>query len=199
MPERESMQDVGEVTVLLKKWGEGRDREALNEALPHLLTRMRQLARHYLARESPGHTLQPTALVHEAYLRLLECQAGKIESRSQFFAYSARLMRQILIDHARSRAAVKRGDGMEKVAFSEAIGRPHLENLLKTDVLALDEAVQALGRIDRRQRQIAELRYYVGLTVEEVAQVLEISVATVNRDWEAARRWLAATLTPPRT
>ena len=170
------------------------DDEALNQALPHLIERLRQLARHYLARERSDHTLQPTALIHEVYLRLLSSRAGRIESRAEFFAFAARLMRQILIDHARCRAADKRGNSVEKADLLAALGMAEKTGLDIEQLTTLNEAIERLGRLDPRQRKITEFRYYVGLTVEEIADVLEISVATVHRDWSAARRWLALEL-----
>jgi RNA polymerase sigma factor (TIGR02999 family) len=179
------------VTDLLRRWDEQRDPEALNAALPHLLFRLRQLARHYLAHEPRELTLESTALVNEAYLRLLESRVGKIEHRSQFFAFTARLMRQILVDHARGRQRAKRGGGLARTELADAAEVADRRGLEPEKVLAVHEAMEKLERIDPRQRQVVELRYFVGLSVEEVSQALEVSVATVERAWSAARRWLA--------
>ena len=179
------------VTDLLRRWDERRDAEALNAALPHLVIRLRQLARHYLAREPSQVTLESRALINEAYLRLLESRVGKIRHRSQFFAFTARLMRQILVDHARGRRRAKRGGGLANVALAEAFEMAEGRDLEPERVLAVHEAMEKLEKIDPRQRQIVELRYFVGLSVKEVSQALEVSVATVERGWSAARRWLA--------
>ena len=179
------------VTDLLRRWDEDRDPEALNAALPHLLSRLRQLARHYLAREPAELTLESTALVNEAYLRLLGSRVGNIEHRSQFFAFTARLMRQILVDHARGRRRAKRGGRLEKAELGKALELADDDGLDADKILAVHEAMDKLERIDPRQRQIVELRYFVGLSVKEVSQALEVSIATVERDWSAARRWLA--------
>jgi RNA polymerase sigma factor (TIGR02999 family) len=184
------MDTDGNVTVLLRRWSENHDGEALSEVLPALLEELRELARGYLAREAGQRTLQPTELVNETCLRLLERRVGKIGSRSQFFAFTARLMRQILVDRARSRRSEKRGGNVEHAHLDEALnidgsrGDPE-------KILAVHEILQRLARIDEVQHQVAEMRYFVGLTVPEIAQALGISVATVERRWEAARRWLA--------
>lgn len=186
-----SVADDQVVTDLLRRWDENGDPEALNAALPHLLSRLRQLARHYLAREPAQITLESTALVNEAYLRLLGSKVGNIEHRSEFFAFTARLMRQILVDHARGRRRAKRGGRMQKAALGEALELADDGGLDAERILAVHEAMDKLEKIDQRQRQIVELRYFVGLSVKEVSQALDVSVATVERDWSAARRWLA--------
>ena len=183
--------DQGVVTALLRRWDDDRDSEALNEAMPHLLDRLRQLARHYMAQESPGHTLGPTALIHEAYLRLLGSRVGKIEGRAQFFAFTARLMRQILVDHARGRLRAKRGGEVVMTELEDALGIPQGSRLDSEEILTVHGALDKLQKIDPRQRQVAELRYFLGLSVKETARALEISVATVERSWSAARRWLS--------
>ena len=183
--------DHGVVTALLRRWDDQGDPEALNAALPHLLGRLRQLARHYMADEPPGHTLGPTALIHEAYLRLVGSKVGKIENRSQFFAFTARLMRQILVDHARGRLRAKRGGDLVRTDLGHALGMTAGREPDCEEILAVHQALEKLERIDPRQRQVAELRYFLGLTVQEVSRALGISVATVERSWSAARRWLA--------
>lgn len=180
-----------EVTVLLRRWDEQRDREALDEALPHLLDRLGQLARYYLARERPGHVLEPTALVNEVYLRLLESRIGKIESCSQFFAFAARLMRQILVDYARGRLTTKRGGNLVKVELEDVLAVPERQDLDADQVLTVHQALGKLKKSAPLQCKIVELRYFVGLSVDETSQVLRVSAPTVERGWSAARRWLA--------
>jgi RNA polymerase sigma factor (TIGR02999 family) len=180
----------GQITALLHHWQEGQP-EALSRLIPEVFDELRRLARHYLARETPSHTLQPTALVHEVYLRLVGHTVGKLDSRSQFFAFAARLMREILVDHARARKTAKRGGDASPASLAE-VGEVVVEPAVDvTTVLAIDAALQRLGKIDPRQRQIVELRYFVGLTLKEIAGVLEISQATVERSWSAARHYLA--------
>jgi RNA polymerase sigma factor (TIGR02999 family) len=172
------------VTQLLIRWKKG-DSSALEALLPFVYDELRKLARHYLASERPGHTLQSTELVHLAYLRLVD-QAGEIENRAHFFGIAARLMRQILVDHARTRDAFKRGAGCV-ITLDESA------NLLENkplDLVAVDDALTGLARLDERQAHIVELRFFAGLSIEDTARVLEISPATVKRSWTAARLWL---------
>lgn len=176
------------VTELLSKWRSG-DQEALHALVPLVYTELREVAHHHLRRERPGHTIQSTALVHEAYLRLVDQGAPKTENRSHFVAIAARLMRQILVDYARGRAAKKRGLELRAdVNFEEC---PTLPNQPGPDLVAVDDALNALAQLDDQQARIVELRYFGGLTIEETAQVLEISPATVKRDWNMAKAWLA--------
>ena len=173
------------MTQLLVRWKKG-DSSALEALLPLVYDELRKLARHYLAAERPGHTLQSTALVHEAYLRLVGQSPGGIENRAHFFGIAARLMRQILVDHARARLASKRGAGCI-VTLDESA------NILKSqplDMVALDEALTELARLDEQQAGIVELRFFAGLSVEDTARALDISPATVKRSWTAARLWL---------
>jgi len=173
------------VTQLLVRWKKG-DSSALEALLPLVYDELRKLARHYLAAERPGHTLQSTALVHEAYLRLVGQSPGGIENRAHFFGIAARLMRQILVDHARARLASKRGAGCI-VTLDESA------NILKNqplDMVALDDALTELARLDERQAGIVELRFFAGLSVDDTARALDISPATVKRSWTAARLWL---------
>jgi RNA polymerase sigma factor (TIGR02999 family) len=144
------------------------------------------VAHHYLQGERPGHTLQSTALVHEAYLRLAVQQPLQLQNRAHFFAVAAQLMRQILVDYARNRKAAKRRNDC-KIALDEAVELPQKRDL---DVLALDEALKELARLDSQQARIVELRFFGGLSIEETSDVLEISPATVKRDWATARAWL---------
>jgi RNA polymerase sigma factor (TIGR02999 family) len=177
---------VQRVTDLLVAWGHG-DQAALEQLMPLVHAELRRLAARYMSRERPGHTLQPTALVNEVYLRLVNIDQVRWENRAHFMAVAARLMRRILVDFARARRYKKRGGGEHQVAFDESIvvevGRGH-------DLLALDDALEALARVDARQSQIVIMRFFGGLTVEEVANVLNISVATVMRDWKLAKSWL---------
>jgi len=174
------------VTELLLAWGDG-DLSALDQLIPLVHAELRQIAARCMARERPGHTLQPTALVNEVYLRLVDVERIRWQNRAHFLAVAARLMRRILVDFARSRGYQKRGGGGQTVAFDEAlvvdIGRGH-------DLLALDDALDELARVDERQSQIVVMRFFAGLTVEEIAGVLEISPATVMRDWKLAKAWL---------
>jgi RNA polymerase sigma factor (TIGR02999 family) len=171
------------VTALLQAWNAG-DEEAGRRLIPLVYGELRRRAGGYFRRERPGHTLQPTALVHEAYLRLVGLQ-GHWRSRSQFFGVASNVMRRILVDHARRRRAAKR-DAV-RVVFDEAV-QPAAEPEL--DVVRLDEALLELAALDARQARVVELRYFGGLTLEEAAEVLGVSAATVKRDWTLARAWL---------
>lgn len=174
------------VSVLLKQWSEG-DPESLNELVPLLESELRQIARRYMRAERRGHTLQTTALIHEAYLRMVGQDAVDWQSRSHFLAIVARLMRQILVDHARRSHRTKRGGAQESLTLDEAMAfsperSAHLVNL--------DEALTRLASADPRKAQVVELRYFVGLDVEETAQVLQVSPNTVIRDWSLSKAWL---------
>ncbi len=173
------------VSELLVKWQAG-DQEALRALMPLVYNELRRLARHCLQKEPSDHTLQSTALVHEAYLRLTKQGAVHFENRAHFFAVSARLMRQILVDYARSRRAAKRGGGC-KLTLDEAVALPKGRDV---DLVALDDALNDLFRLDAQQSRIVELRFFGGLSIEETSQVLGISPATVKRDWATARAWL---------
>jgi RNA polymerase sigma factor (TIGR02999 family) len=178
------------VSELLNKWQEG-DREALPTLVPLVYADLRKLARRYLRQERPEHTLQSTALVHEAYLRLAQREKIHFESRTHFFAVSAQLMRQILVDHARGHNANKRGAGL-KLTLDEALAPSPLREV---NLVALDDALQELTRLDARQGQIVELRFFGGLSIDETSQILGISPATVKREWMTARLWLQKQLT----
>ena len=175
-----------EVTLLLQGWRNG-DRNALDALLPLVYGELRRLAHFQLQRERQDHTLQTAALVHEAYLRLIGLNPPKWESRTHFFAIAAQLMRQILVDYARRHVAVKRGGGACKLSLEEAILVPKQKDV---DVLSLDDALKALAKIDPRQSRVVELRFFAGLSLEEISEALEIAPATVQRDWTAARAWL---------
>jgi RNA polymerase sigma factor (TIGR02999 family) len=176
---------VQDVTRLLVQWTEG-DPKALEDLLPLVYDELRRLAQRYLRRESAGHTLQGTALVHEAYLRLVD-QNVSWQSRAHFFAIAAQMMRRILVDHARARNAAKRGDGGCKVTLDEGLVSAEQRDV---NVIALDEALTNLAKLDPQQSQIVELRFFAGLSIEDTAEVLKISPATVKRDWAMAKAWL---------
>lgn len=175
-----------ELTQLLVEWGNG-DQSALNKLIPLVYDELRRMAHHYMARESPGHTLQTSALVNDAYLRLTDQKRTSWQNRAQFFGIAAQLMRRILVDHARSHAYAKRGGGTIQVPLNEAsvVGSQRA-----AEILALDEALNQLASIDARKCQIVELRYFGGFTVEETATLLEVSDVTVMRDWSLAKAWL---------
>jgi RNA polymerase sigma factor (TIGR02999 family) len=179
-----------EVTELLRQWSDGRP-EALDRLLPEIYAELRRLASSYLRRERPDHTLQPTALVHEAFFKLVDQRAVQWQSRAHFFGIAAQAMRRILVDHARAHAADKRGAGERKVSLDEVqiAGAP-----IDFDILALDEALSRLAVFDPQQSRVVELRFFGGLTMEETAEVLHISPATVGREWTMARAWLYAEL-----
>jgi len=174
--------ETGEVTRLLQAWNHG-DKQALNEIVPLLYRDLRRLAAGCIRRERPDHTLQPTALVHEAYLRLADQGRVEIRDRAHFLAIAAKLMRQILVNHARYRRAVKRSGGC-KVALEEAAGVIQPEGV---DLVALDESLDQLARLDPRQGQIVEMRFFGGMTEDEIAEVLGVACITVKRDWRIAR------------
>jgi RNA polymerase sigma factor (TIGR02999 family) len=174
------------VTQLLVSWGKG-DKDALDELVPVVYGELRRQARRYLRREKVGHTLQTTALIHEAYLRLVDQKNVQWQNRAHFFGIAAQLMRRILVDHARGKKRDKRGGSGVRVSLGEATAVSKGQDL---DVVALDEALNRLSKIDEQQGRIVELRFFSGLTVEETAEVLNISTATVKRDWSMARAWL---------
>ena len=179
------------VTQLLIGWSKG-DKAALDALLPMVYQELRTQASRYLRRERPGHTLQTTALIHEAYLKLVDQKNVHWQNRAHFFGIAAQLMRRILVDHARSKKRVKRGGSDIRVSFNEANVLGQTQNL---DIVALDEALERLAEIDEQQSRIVELRFFSGLTVEETAEVLSISPATVKRDWSMAKAWLHREIT----
>jgi RNA polymerase sigma factor (TIGR02999 family) len=176
----------GEVTGLLLKWGDG-DEAALEALVPLVHQELRQIARRCMNGERAGHTLQATALVNEAYLRLIDAQHVNWQNRAHFLAVSARLMRRILVDFARAKRYQKRGGGAAKVTFDEAIV---VSPEPGQDLVALSDALDALGKVDERKAKVIELRYFGGLSVEETATVLKVSPDTVMRDWRLAKAWL---------
>ena len=179
-----------EITRLLADWSSG-DRQALERLTPLVYDELRRLAGHYLRRERPGHTLQSTALVHEAYLKLVGQNNVRWQNRAYLFGIAAQIIRRILVDYARARDADKRGAGAEKLSLDEAIALPGGPDL---DLVALDDALETLARIDPRQARLVELRFFAGLTLEETAEVLQMSLATAKRDWVSAKAWLAREL-----
>lgn len=176
------------VSELLLDWGKG-DREALEAALPLVYEELRQLAHYHLRQQRPNHTLQSTALVHEAYLKLTKEKSLRVESHAHFLGIAAQLMRWILVDYERNRRAAKRGAGATRLTLSEdiATSRSPREDV---DLLALEEALGKLAKLDAQQSRIVELRYFAGLSIEDTAQFLGISPATVKRSWASARLWL---------
>lgn len=178
--------DSENVTQLLQDWSQGNQR-ALEELLPLIYNELRHLAHNFLYRERPGHTLQTTALVHEAYLKLIDQKDARWQNRSHFFAIAAQAMRRILIDSARRHTAMKRGGPQEKLSLDEV---PEVSLEPNTKLLALDEALKALAEIDPEQSRIVELRYFGGLTIDETAEVMKTSPATIKREWAMARAWL---------
>ena len=182
-----------DVTTLLIDWSQG-DRSALDRLMPLVYGELHQLAEHYMSREDPAHTLQSTALVHEAYLKLIDQQRVQWKNRAQFFGVAAQMLRRILVDHARIAKAQKRGGEARKLSLDEAVDAPEARDL---DLVALDDAMNALAQIDAQQSRVIELRFFGGLTVEETAEALDISPATVKRDWVTAKAWLFRELHSP--
>lgn len=180
------MSGKNDITQLLLAWHEG-DRGALDDLMPIVYDELRKIAASYMRRQSPGHSLQTTALVNEAYLRLIDSRRVNWQNRTHFFAISAQLMRRVLVDFARSKNAQKRGGEGVRVTFDEAMQVPAKKG---TDVAALDSALNELAKLSRRQSQIVELRYFGGLTEEEIGEMLGLSSRTVRRDWSVARAWL---------
>jgi RNA polymerase sigma-70 factor (ECF subfamily) len=182
--------ELGQVSSLLRAWGDG-DQGALEKLTPIVYDELRRLARRHMKRERPGHSLQTTALANEAYMRLVDYKRMQWQNRAHFFAVSSQLMRRILVDHAR-RHNLKRGGGVQHVSLEQAALLVADENM---DLVALDDAMNALARIDPRKVQVVEMRFFGGLSVEEIAEVLKVSTITVKRDWATARTWLYRELT----
>ena len=184
-------QDPHDITGMLAAWNDG-DAGALNRLVELLYPRLKRIARQYLANRRPGESLESAALANEAYLKLVRAGGIRCENRTHFLALCSQIMRRILVDHARRRGFAKRGGGALRVALDEALVAARARGI---DVLALDEALNALARVDRRKSRVVELRYFGGLNIEETAEVLGVSVDTVKRDWRMARAWLLAELT----
>ena len=181
------MQSPESITQLLVDWSHG-DQAALEKLMPLVYSELRRLASNYLRRERPGHTLQPTALVNEAYLKLVDQRNAKWQNRAQFFGVAAQLMRRILVDHARAHQAAKRG-GSDQQRLS-ITGAERIVQQPEVDLLALHEALEDLATLDPQQERIVELKFFGGLSIEETAEVMGIGHATVERDWKMARAWL---------
>ena len=179
-----------EVTTLLQAWSEGED-AALDEIIPIVYRELRRIAHHYMAGERPDHTLQTTALVNEAYLKLVDSRGVNWRNRAHFFAISAQLMRRILVDYARARGYRKRGGGAREVTLQDKLVGA---NERGRNVLELDDALKALAELDRRKSQVVELRFFGGLSLEETAEVLKVCPDTVLRDWRMAKAWLGREL-----
>ena len=175
-----------DATLLLHAWGEG-DTTALEKLTPLVHTELHRLARHYMRGERPDHTLQATALVNEAYLRLIDWKNARWQNRAHFAAVAAQLMRRILVDHARSRHYAKRGGGAQRVSLDDVV---LVSEKRAPEVIALDDALRRLDAIDPRKGQVVELRFFGGLSVKETAEVLKVSPQTVLRDWDLAKAWL---------
>lgn len=180
------MATPGGVTELLRAWSDGDD-EALERLVPLVEVELRRLARGYMARERREHTLQTTALINEAFLRLTDARRIRWQDRAHFLGISARLMRRVLVDHARARGFHKRGGDARRVSLDEGLA---VSPDLGLDVVALDRALEALAKVDFRKSKIIELRFFGGLSVEETAEVLHVSADTVKRDWRLAKLWL---------
>jgi len=180
-----------EITQLLAEWSGG-NQSALDELYPLVYDELHRLARRYMSRERKGHTLQTTALINEAYVRLVDQKNVQWANRSHFFAISAQIMRRILIDHARRHAYAKRGGGAQQVSLDEAAV---VTSGIGSELIRLDEALQTLAKLDQRRCYVVELRYFGGLSNEEIAGVLHVSANTVTRDWNMARAWLYQQLT----
>lgn len=179
-----------QVTELLHAWGAG-DETALHQLVPLVESELRRLAGAYMARERPGHTLQPTALVNEAFLRLVDAQGVRWHGRAHFFGIAARLMRRVLVDHARARGFQKRGGGAQPVSLETTILVSRAPDIALLD---LDHALDALAEVDERKARVVEMRFFGGMTVEETAGALGVSSDTVKRDWRLAKLWLLQTL-----
>ena len=180
------LSSTNDVTQLLMAWSSG-DKAALDRLMPLIHQELRRLAHRYMSRERPGHTLQTTALVNEAYLRLINRKDVHWQGRTHFFAIAAELMRTILVDHARSHAYAKRGGGTRKISLDEAMV---VSQERAAEVVALDDVLKELAEIDPQQSRIVELRFFGGLTIEETAEVLSLSTATIKREWKTAKAWL---------
>jgi RNA polymerase sigma factor (TIGR02999 family) len=181
-----------EITGLLRAWAEG-DREALDRLMPVVYAELRRAARNYMRRERRSHTLQATALVNEVYLRLVDITGVRWQDRAHFFAIAASMMRRILLDAARARTAGKRGGSELRITLDEDVAAADQAH----DLIAIDDALRALSKMDPRKSQVVELRFFGGLSIEEIAEVLRISPQSVKRDWRLARAWLLKEIVGP--
>jgi RNA polymerase sigma-70 factor, ECF subfamily len=180
------MEPQGEVTSLLAAWGKG-DASALNKLMPLVYAELHRIARRVWSQQQQNNTLQPTALIHEAYLKLANAESASFQDRCHFFAVASTAMRQILVNHARSHLAAKRGGGGGNVSLDEAQRAVDQE---AAEIISLHEALEALQSVDQRKSKVVEMRYFGGLSIEETAEALGVSIGTVNRDWRLARSWL---------
>ena len=191
-PKVPQVSDAHSVTQLLEQWNHG-DREALDKLMPLIYEELRKMAKRYMSQQNPGHTLQTTALIHEAYLRMVKQKEKHFENRAHFFGVAAQAMRHILVDYARTRHTAKRGGGIRPVSLEEAaLVTPERAS----ELVAFDEALKELEELSQRQSRVVELRYFGGLTVDETAKVLKVSPETVMRDWSMAKTWLHRALSP---
>ena len=181
---------AGNVTLLLSAWADG-DEGALRELMPLVYHELRRIAQHHMSGQPPGHTLQPTALIHEAFVKLIGGGEKNFRNRTHFFAVASMAMRQVLVNHANARLTRKRGGGAVNVSIDDEEAAVQRE---ATNVLALDDALKTLHVMDPRKSRVVELRYFGGLSIEETSEALGISTVTVTRDWQAARAWLAREL-----
>ena len=181
-----------QLTKLLEAWSRG-DRAALDELTPLIYGELRKLAKYHMSREGPGHTLQPTALINEAFLRLVSVQHTDWKSRRYFYAAASQIMRRVLVDYARKKRSAKRGREAKHVPFEEALAKPDYAPAA-ADILAFDEALTRLKAIDERKAQVLELWFFAGMTIEEITEIVEISTSTVRRDLDFAKVWLAREL-----
>ncbi len=175
-----------QITQLLAGWGRG-DAAALDELTPLIYNELHRIAHRHMRRERPGHTLQTSALINEAYIRLIDQREARWQSRAHFFAIASKLMRRILVDRARSKGYAKRGGNAQQVSLDEGMAAPGGRD---TDLVALDDALKDLETVDERKCRIVDMRFFGGLSLEEIGEALEISVPTVEREWRAARAWL---------
>lgn len=180
-----------QLTVLLQAWVQG-DPEALDRLTPLIYGELRKLARFHMSREAAGHTLQPTALINEAFLKLIDIQQPDWKSRKHFYGAASQIMRRVLVDYARKKRSVKRGREAKRVPFEEALARP--ADMPVVDIVAFDEALTRLAAIDSRKAQIVEFWFFAGMSVEEIATTMEIGTSTVRRDLEFVKAWLAREL-----
>ena len=186
------MSDAHSVTLLLEQWNHG-DREALDKLMPLIYEELRKMAKRYMSQQTPGHTLQTTALIHEAYLRMVKQKEKHFQNRAHFFGVAAQAMRHILVDYARTRHTAKRGGGVRPVSLEEAV---MVTPERAGELVAFDEALKELAQLSTRQSRVVELRYFGGLTVDETATVLKVSPENVMSDWTMAKTWLHRALSP---
>lgn len=189
--DRHAMTDIGEVTVLLERARQG-DQRVADELMPLIYDELRRLAQHYLSGERVGHTLQATALVHEAYVRLVAGDNERWQNRAHFFAAAATVIRRILVQHARSSASLKRGGNRDRVEFD--LNLAHTDTSAHEQILAVNEALERLAAIDPQKARLVELRFFAGMTTAEMAESMRISPRTVSREWDLAKAWLSREL-----